>query len=48
MLLSLSDVMDPIWEDYTDGGRDEQCVGRRKMWIPLTNYGKNDEEFGFT
>lgn len=48
MLLSPGDVMDPIWGDYADGGRDEQCFSRRKMWIPLTNYGKNDEEFGFT
>lgn len=48
MLLSPGDVMDPIWEDYADGGRDEQCVSRGKMWILLTNYGKNDEELGFT
>lgn len=47
MLLSLDDVMDSIWEDYADGGRDELWVGQRKMWIPLTNYGKNDKEFGF-
>lgn len=48
MSLSPGDVMDPIWEDYTDGGRNDQCISRRKMWIPPTNYGKNDEEFGFT
>ncbi len=47
MLLSPDDVMVPIWEDYADGGRDEQRVNERKKWIPLTNYGKNDEELGF-
>lgn len=47
MLLSPGDVMDPIWEDYADGGRDERCVRQRKMRIPPTNYGNNDEEFGF-
>lgn len=35
VLLSPGDVMDPIWEDYADGGRDELCVSPRKMWIPL-------------
>lgn len=29
-------------------GRAELCVNPGKMWIPLTNYGKNYEEFGFT
>lgn len=48
VLLSPDDVMDPIWEDYADGGRDELRVSWRKMWIPLTNYRKNDEKFGFT
>lgn len=48
MSLSPGDVMDPICEDYADGGRDDQSVSQRKMWIPPTNYGKNDEEFGFT
>lgn len=48
MQLSPSDVMEPIWEDYADGGRDDQCVSWRKMRIPLTNYGKNDEESGST
>lgn len=48
MLLSPDDVMDSIWEDYADGGRDELWVSRRKMRIPLTNYGKNDKKFGFT
>lgn len=36
MLLSPSDVMDPIWGDYGDGGRDDQRVSRRKMRIPQT------------
>lgn len=48
MQLSPSDVMDPIWKDYADCGRDDQCVSWRKIWIPLTNYGKNDEESGST
>ncbi len=40
---------------WTQSERITQMVGemssvfcRRKMWIPLTKYGKNDEEFGFT
>lgn len=34
MLLSPDDVMDPIWEDYADGGeRAELCVSPGKMWI---------------
>lgn len=46
MLLSPSDVMDPIWGDYGDGGRDDQRVSRRKKWTPQTNQGRNDKKFG--
>lgn len=48
MLFSLADVMDSIWEDYTDGGRDVESTNWRKQWISLKKYGKNNEEFGFT
>lgn len=48
MLLSPSDVMDPVWGDYLDGGRDDQRVSQRKMQIPQTTHGKNDETFGRT
>lgn len=33
MSLSPGDVMDPIWEDYADGGRDELRVSWRKKRI---------------
>lgn len=47
MLLSPSDVKDPIHEDYVEGLRGDQGVRRRKLWIPLTNHGKNDGDTGF-